>query len=376
MNSSLRGVSRNVGMGSLLVLMAGLGKVAVAAPMCEQQPVYVSGEDGYHTYRIPAIVVSKKGTLLAFCEGRKTSRADHGDLDLVLKRSFDGGKTWGEMQLVYEEGGSKKITIGNPAPVVDESTGTIWLPFCRNNRRVFVTHSTDDGATWAKPTEITKDVKPKGWTWYATGPVHGIQLSSGRLLIPCDHRHPKSPQGNFQFSHIIFSDDHGKTWELGGVLDPKTDECTAVEATDGRVYLNMRSYHGKNRRAYAWSQDGGETWTDVKLVETLIEPVCQGAVCRLTDAKRDDKNRVLFSNPANVKRVRMTVRLSYDECKTWGKGKCLHEGPSAYSDLCVLPDKTICCLYERGKKHPYETITLARFNLEWLTDGKDNVRRR
>ena len=359
-----------------LLLLAGVMSCAatgsaMGAPKFDQIDVFVSGHDGYHTYRIPAIVVTKKGTLLAFCEGRKSEGRDHGDIDLVLKRSFDGGRTWTRMQIVHEEGGTKKVTIGNPCPVVDRSTGTIWLTFCRDNDRVFVTKSTDDGATWAKPVEITKDVKPKSWSWYATGPVHGVQLSGGRLLIPCDHR--ERAHGNTMFSHVFYSDDHGASWKLGGSLSEKTDECTAAETVDGRVYLNMRSYHGKNRRACAWSDDGGATWSDVKLDETLIEPVCQASVVRFTDAKRHDKNRVLFSNPASKKRTRMTVRISTDECKTWSAGKVVYAGPSAYSDLCVRPDMTICCFYERGEKSAYEKITLARFNLEWLTDGKDRI---
>jgi len=360
-----------------LLLLAGVvfcvtGGSAVAEPKFDQIDVFVSGHDGYHTYRIPAIVVTKKRTLLAFCEGRKSDREDHGDIDLVLKRSFDGGRTWTPMQIVHEESGTAKITIGNPAPVVDQSTGTIWLPFCRNNDRVLVTNSTDDGVTWAKPVEITKDVKRRSWGWYATGPVHGIQLTSGRLLIPCDHRNTK--RGNKVFSHVIYSDDHGASWKLGGLAGEKRSECTAVETVDGRIYLNMRGHHkGNHLRAHAWSDDGGATWSDVKLDETLIEPVCQASVIRLTDAKRHDKNRVLFSNPACKKRERMTVRISTDECKTWSAGKVVHAGPSAYSDLCVRPDMTICCFYERGERSAYEKITLARFNLEWLTDGKDRI---
>jgi len=172
---------------TLAVLIAGAAGVAARA---EEAPshldVYTSGQDGYHTYRIPAIVLTTEGTLLAFCEGRKTGRGDHGDLDLVLRRSTDGGKTWEPMQLVYEEGGTAKITIGNPCPVVDRTTRTVWLPFCRNNDRVLLTHSTDDGKTWAEPVEITENVKRPEWGWYATGPGHGIQLSGGRLVIPCD----------------------------------------------------------------------------------------------------------------------------------------------------------------------------------------------
>ncbi|MFH1730966.1 MAG: sialidase family protein, partial [Planctomycetota bacterium] len=148
--------------------------------------LFTSGGGGYHTYRIPAIVLTRDNTLLAFCEGRKNGGGDAGDIDLMLRRSTDNGETWEEMQLVHEEGDGAPITIGNPCPVVDRDTGTVWLPFCRNNDRVFVTRSTDDGKTWAEPLEITRDVKKPEWEWYATGPGHGIQLAGGRMVIPCD----------------------------------------------------------------------------------------------------------------------------------------------------------------------------------------------
>lgn len=154
----------------------------------EEVDVFLRRTEGYHTYRIPGIVLSSKNALLAFCEGRKVGSSDAGDIDLVLRRSTDGGKTWGPLQLVYEEGGTAEITIGNPCPVVDRSTGTIWLPFCRNNERVFITKSTDDGLTWDKPAEISDHVTKPDWRWYATGPGHGIQLTSGRLVVPATTR--------------------------------------------------------------------------------------------------------------------------------------------------------------------------------------------
>ncbi|NIA14453.1 MAG: exo-alpha-sialidase [Nitrospiraceae bacterium] len=329
----------------------------------EQQPVYIGGEGGYHTYRIPALLVTAKGTVLAFCEGRRNSGSDEGDIDLVLKRSFDHGVTWQDMQVVWGEKGD--TTIGNPCPVQDTKTGRVWLLFCRNNSRVFVTYSDDEGATWNEPREITGDVKPDNWTWYATGPVHGIQLDSGRLLIPCDHRIADDER---QYSHVVYSDDHGATWTLGGSLDPLTDECTAVQTVGGEVYLNMRSYEDKHRRAVAWSNDGGVTWTAPVLDQTLVEPRCQASAVRLTTVEDGGRNRVLFANPASPMRVKMTVRVSYDECRTWNEGKLLHEGPSAYSDLAVAADGTILCLYERGPKNPYQTITIARFGLGWLEE--------
>lgn len=347
--------------------MKGQNKITKETAKIREIKLFTSGVGGYHTYRIPALIVAADGTILAFCEGRRNSARDDDDIDIMLRRSFDNGTTWKDMQVVFADG---EDTIGNPCPVVDKDTDTIWLPFCRNNNRVYVTKSTDNGATWSTPVEITEDVKPSSWSWYATGPGHGIQLKSGRLLIPCDHR-DKEAEGEPTRSHVIYSDDHGYTWKLGGVLDDKTNECEAVQTTDHRVYLNMRNYRGNNRRAYAWSEDEGITWSEIKEDESLIEPVCQASVVRFTDEESYEKNRVLFSNPASTKREKMTVRVSCDECQNWAVSKVLHSGPSGYSNLAIAPDMTICCLYEKGETDYRETITLAQFNIEWLTDGAD-----
>src|SRR6266478_1740107 len=203
--------------------------------------VFVSGAAGYHTYRIPAIVVSTNGTVLAFCEGRKNSRSDTGKIDLLLKRSTDGGKTWSAQQIVRSDGDN---VCGNPGPVVDETTGVVWLLMTWNlgadgereinngtskdTRRAFVTHSADDGVTWTKPQEITASVKKADWRWYATGPVNGIQLTrgthKGRLVIPCNHTELNSSGQPVSRAHVIYSDDHGATWQLGGSEDELTNE--------------------------------------------------------------------------------------------------------------------------------------------------------
>ena len=152
-----------------------------------------------------------------------------------------------------------------------------------------------------------------------------------------------------QHSHVFFSDDHGETWQLGGLLPEHTDESQVVELADGRLLLNMRSYWGKvakvedrlGKRALAWSEDGGATWSDLAFDDTLIEPVCQGSFLRHTVAADGGKDRLLFSNPASTTdRINMTVRLSYDEAESWPVSKSLHAGPSAYSSLAVLEDKT------------------------------------
>ncbi len=349
-----------------------------ANPFLDQTDLFVGGEGGYHTYRIPALIVTPKGTVLAFCEARKNSASDTGDIDTVVRRSTDGGRTWRSMQIVWDDGPN---TAGNPCPVVDRDTGTIWLPLTHNlgadtekeivarqskgTRTVWMTKSTDDGATWATPWEITATAKRPNWTWYATGPGVGIQLKNGRLVIPCDNKDADSKE---EQSHILYSDDHGATWQLGGVVSPNVNECQVVELPDGTLMLNMRSYMGKNRRAVAFSRDGGLTWTPPQTDPNLIEPVCQASLIAYTGQVGNRANQfvLLFSNPASTKRENMTVRVSFDEGKTWPVAKSLYGGPSAYSCLAVLPDGTIGCLYERGEKRFSERITFARFNWEWL----------
>lgn len=351
-----------------LLLCSSLTVLAASGPY--QTEVFRAGQEGYHTYRIPALIATKKGTLLAFCEGRRHSARDSGDIDLLLKRSFDGGRSWGPVQLVADFGPD---TVGNPAPVVDRRTGTIWLLMTRNpghlterhivegtaeaTRTVWLTHSRDEGASWAPPAEITASVKRADWTWYATGPGNGIQLRSGRLIIPCNHVVAGSKA---MHSHVIFSDDGGRSWQIGGVAPERTNESAVAELADGTLVLNMRSYHGKNRRAVALSRDGGLSWTEFRLDDALVEPVCQGSLISY------GKNRLLFSNPADIKRVNLTVRMSRDGGRSWPVARQIYAGPSAYSSLVVLRDGSMGLLYERGEQSPYEQLCFARFRRAWL----------
>jgi len=354
-----------------------------------QSKLFVSGKGGYTRYRIPALAVSVQGTILAFCEARKFTGHDSDQIDLFLRRSFDNGATFEEAQMITTEEG---WVCGNPAPVVDRETGAIWLLFCKNRehgpqemicegkapRTVWITSSNDDGATWAEPQEITASVKRPGWTWYGTGPCHGIQLGKGRLIVPSHHVVVRSYGADDPlYSHILYSDDHGESWQIGGATTEGVGECTVVEATDGRIYFNCRNRdrlpEGGNFRAVAWSEDGGQSFSAAVPDPVLLEPCCQASVCRFTDERQHDRNRVVFSNPAARTRHQMTIRLSYDECRTWPIAKVLHAGPTAYSDLCIARDLSICCLYECGVEHRYETITLARFGLEWLTNGEDRL---
>lgn len=350
----------------------------------QQVILWRQGTDGYHTYRIPALALTTKGTLLAFCEGRKLAAADHGDIDVLVKRSSDGGASWTKHHIVWDDGTN---TCGNPCPIVDRETGAVWLLLTWNRgedrepdiiaerstdtRRVFATFSTDDGLTWSEPTEITSAVKRPGWTWYATGPGAGVQLERGRwrgrLIAPCDHI--ESGTGHF-FSHVIYSDDHGKTWHIGGRAPQHgVNECQVVELTDGCLLLNMRNYdRSKNARQVTFSDDGGGTWKDQRFDEVLIEPICQASIRRLSWDTPQRNSVILFSNPADEKhRLNMTVRASLDDGRTWTITRVLDAGPSAYSDLAALPDERVGCLYECGQERPYETITLARFHWTWLS---------
>lgn len=371
-----RGMLTSLRLLSLLALaptfaFAARPTTVPAQPLSPPVDVWVSGQDGYNTYRIPSLLVTPKGALLAFAEGRKNSRSDTGHIDLVLKRSTDNGKTWSALQIVASD---PPNTIGNPCPVVDRDTGTVWLALTRNlgqdaerdiiagkskgTRTVLMCSSNDDGQTWSKPTDITATTKLPEWAWYATGPGVGIQLRSGRLLIPCDHQAQRAARSG---SHIIYSDDHGRSWKLGGVVGSAVNECQAVELADGSLLINMRAYRGNRCRAISISKDGGQNWSPITNDSTLIEPVCQASIVRFPG---DDSRKacVLFSNPASQqRREKMTLRISPDEGKTWPIARLIYAGSSAYSCLAVLPDATVGCLYERDD---YRRITFVRVSME------------
>ncbi len=364
--------------GNVYVFVLLLLFASTVAMGQELRYIYKSGENGYHCFRIPAIVTTTSGTLLAFAEARRNNCGDAGDIDLVLKRSFDGGQTWSAIETIWDDGAN---TCGNPVPVVNSSTGAIILlstwnlgtdhekdiiaGTSRDTRRIFVFSSADDGSSWSAPGEITKDVKKDDWTWYATGPVNGIQLRKGkrkgRLVIPCDHIEAASKK---YFSHSIYSDDGGSTWVLGGTTpEDMVNECTVAELPNGNLMLNMRNYGPTRHRKVSISKDGGESWSVPKTDTALTEPVCQGSL--LWYAYPGKKSFLAFSNPANAaSRVAMTVKISYNKGKTWKLKKLLHAGPSAYSNLVQLPNGNLGCLYEAGNKNPYEGIVFEEITLD------------
>lgn len=367
-------------------LLTSLWSVSVHAQDLTPLDVFVSGQQGYFAYRIPALICTAKGTLLVFCEGRKTSLSDDGNNDLVLRRSLDEGKTWLPMQLVHEEGGDAEITVGNPCPVIDPQTGKIWLSMNRKNGRVLLTSSSDDGETWSPVRDITRDVSPAGWGWYAMGPGVGIAVEHGpyrgRLILPANHRETTDRSGP-SASHIIYSDDHGETWKLGGTVGLHTNECQLVEtvaAGGSELLINMRNHWGRSgkrpelagRRLVSRSRDGGQTWSKPTRDESLVEPTCQASFIRYAWPIESQKSMLLFANPNSTsKRERMTVRLSYDEGQTWPIEKLIDAGPAGYSCLTRLKNSRIGLIYEREN---YKRLSFVAFDLRWL-EGDDKVTR-
>ncbi len=333
--------------------------------------IFKKGDFGYACFRIPAVVVTNKGSILAFAEARKKSCSDTGNIDIVLRKSMDNGLTWSDLKVVWDDG---KNVSGNPAPVVDEITGDIHLLTTWNNgkdhesriidgtsinsREVFHQVSVDDGEAWSTPRNITKSVKLPNWTWYATGPVHGIQLKKGRykgrLMIPCDHIEAHS---NKYYSHVIYSDNNGKTWKLGGRTPyDQVNECTVAELKNGDLMLNMRNYKRNELQArqVAMSSDGGISWNNQHIDTGLPEPRCQGAILSV---ERKGENILLFTNPADSdKRINMTLSISRDEGNSWKEQISIFEGHAAYSDLTKLSNEKILVFFEAGAKNPYEGI--------------------
>jgi sialidase-1 len=368
----------------LLIVALAMDNFAVNAqntPLPSLNYIYKPGDGNYACFRIPAMLNTSKGNLLAFAEARRNGCGDSGDIDLVLRRSADGGKTWSDMQVVWSDSTN---TCGNPVPLQDVVDGKIWL-ICswnagtdhekeirnqssKQGRRVFALSSADEGKTWSAAKEITQQVKKTDWTWYATGPCHGVQINKGkykgRLVVPINHVEAASAKN---FAHIIYSDDHGVTWQLGNdTPQDMANETTVAEINDGGLMLNSRSSDRKIKyRTVSTSTDGGQTWVDMHTDSTLIEPTCQGSLLNYRLSSK--RSILLFCNPANqMARSNLTLRVSLNEGKTWSAGQVISSGPSAYSDIAVNKNKQITCLYEAGVLKPYEGIAFTTINFNQL----------
>ncbi|MGS2616424.1 sialidase family protein [Micromonospora sp. LZ34] len=370
---------------------------AAGGQRCDVSVPFVAGTDGYTGFRIPAVVSARSGTLLAFAEGRQGSLSDAGNIDLVLKRSGDGGCTWGPLQVVHERGPD---TAGNPAPVLTASGRVVLLSTvnagdaseaeimrgdvtAEQSRRVFVQHSDDEGVSWSVPREITAQAKASNWRWYATGPGHAVRLTAAahrdRLVVPANHSiappagsSDLGTEAKYYGGHLLYSDDGGENWQIGAVDDNpdgylNVNESTAAELPDGRLYLNTREHNGSapGNRADTYSADGGATLVQpYRPQATLVGPVVQASVLQLTGPKAP----LLYSGPADpASRAAMTLRISTDRGVTWRPARALSGLPAAYSDLVQLDSHTVGVLYETGSFGPYETITFRRVPIRDLT---------
>jgi sialidase-1 len=352
-------------------------------PELETTVVYEgNGAQGFHTIRIPALVRTRENVLLAFAEARRDGARDDGHIELALRRSRDGGQSWEPLEILVAEEGD--VTMGNPCPFVLRESGEVVLLFTRNNQRAFCMRSADGGEFFSEPEEITETCRAFEYPWVriATGPVHGLELSGGRLVAPSwlsDSAH-RAPERHFR-SCTLLSDDGGRTWRTGAVIgsdEVDFNECTAYGKRDGTVVLNMRSGIDPEARYTAESADGGESFSAFRREPALAAPPCQGSTLVLPET--DGKTRLLFSdilprdpNDEGVEfkksRTRLTVRLSYDEGETWPVSREVTSGPSGYADMTLLADGTVGMLCESGEERYNQRLVFCRFAPAWVEAG-------
>lgn len=346
--------------------------VHVSIATTDTTTVFEPKEGQYSSMRIPALVMTQQETLLAFAAGRMESASDWADMDLVMKRSEDGGKTWGPLQVVAQQAGGKPTD--NPTPIVGND-GVIHLVYQRDYAYAYYTRSIDDGLTWAPPTNITSAFEAfksvYDWKVAAPGPGHSIQLRSGRLVVPVwlADSDRLIPHRSHRPSRIatIYSDDNGETW-LSGEMVPDVDgfknpsETMAVELEDGRVMLNIRNESEVRRRGISFSPDGISGWTQPTYVAALFEPVCMGSIVRTHHPEKG--NILLFVNPDSKDlpkhpRANLTIKVSFDDGKTWPVAKVLDAGVAGYADLAVGADGQVYCLYETREDVPGKGLRLV-----------------
>ena len=380
---------------SFAIICLFLFAVASAAePLRETSDVFPPGLNGVARYRIPGIVVTPKGTVLAYCEARRNNSSDWGEIEIHLRRSLDGGRTWEPAERIAhmgdrlegnprnKEGGEHEQTVNNPVAIIDRETGAIEFLYCINYARCYSMRSTDDGLTWSAPVDITATFEPfrKHYDWkvIATGPGHGIQLTSGGLVVPIWLAYGKTGDHSPSAAATIFSDDHGRNWKAGDLAVPNEgdfnnpNETMLATLSDDSVMLVTRSVSKPNRKLITISSDGATGWSKPVFHDQLWEPVCMAGIV----AHPSKPGTLIFSNPHSLsldkdgketpagrgKRENLCIKLSRDDGKTWPVNKVLDPGKAAYSDLAVLPDGTVLCLYEKA-----DSIACARFNLEWIT---------
>ena len=366
-----------------------------------RQVLFEAEKDGYYIYRIPSIVATKEGSLLAFCAARKGGGGDWDPIDIVMRRSADNGKTWSQMQVVVHK---ENTPCDNPEPIVDFQTGEVHMLYQIDYARCYYIKSSNDGQSWSNPVEITSVIeefkKDYPWNVLAPGPGHGIQMKNGRLVVPFW----LSTGGKSHRPSIVvtvYSDDHGKTWKAGDVVVPDNDmtvipnETCCVQLADGRVMFVSRNESPNYRKLVTYSPNGATNWTEPVFADAFFEPICMASMCRYSIQPHQSKNRILFCNPdsrqdpwaaekpstprsaKNRHRTNLTIRMTYDEGLTWPVSKVIDPGIAGYSDLAVSSNGLIHCLYEggslTGNHFLNNSVSIVSFTLEWLTDGKDKL---
>lgn len=354
---------------------------------------YRAGADGYTSYRIPALLRAGDSALLAFAEGRKTSSDDAGDIDIVLRRSTDGGLTWGPLQVVTRHGAD---TAGSPCVVVDPASRDVVLLSCRNagdateadimrgeyTRRVYVQRSTDHGASFTDPVEITGEVKAPWMRWYATGPGTAVAISqgehAGRLVAPASHSRmlaagsgDSGTEPHYYGCHSLLSDDGGHTWRIGYTSSNPNwyineNETAIAELADGTLYANCRDQYGNapGNRADAWSVDGGASLTAAFRVQvTILGPVVQGSLLQVPGGP------LVYAGPQHhTQRAGMALRTSVDGGMTWRLAYQVSGLPAAYSSMAMTDGQTVGLLYETGDWSPYGAIAYAAVPVAALSE--------
>ncbi len=330
------------------------------------------GEEGVDTYRIPGLVTTNKGSLIAVYDIRRNGAVDlQEDVDIGLSRSTDGGYSWEAMKIIMDMGEwgglpEDQNGIGDPSVLVDKNTGTIWVaavwahghPGERNwwaskpgmlpkeTSQFMLVKSEDDGLTWSEPINITSQIKDPKWHLLLQGPGKGITMSDGTLVFPAQFK----DENEMPHSTIIYSRDGGQTWQIGTGAKPDTTESQVVELADGSLMLNMRDNRGGSRSVYT-TNDMGQTWQEhATSRKDLSEPVCMASLIKHSYR---GKGYLLFSNPNSTeKRENMTIKLSKDMGNTWPEANqlLLDAGVGrGYSCMTSIDEETIGILYESSK---------------------------
>ena len=350
--------------------------------------LFQPGDYNSTNYRIPGVVTAKDGSIVAVTDKRKYNQGDlPEDIDIVCRRSTDGGHTWSEPYTIAQGTGYNHGFGDCVLAWTNDDNGLIagfvggvglWNSTPSNPIRSYIARSYDNGQTWTEPEDITdfifgsNCVVPEHRTWRASffGSGNGLITSTGRIMFVAAIRETTAQSLS---NYAVYSDDNGITWHVSGRASVSGDEAKVTELVDGRILMSIR-HNGK--RWYNISNDGGETWqSSTSTWNDITAPACNGDMIRYTSVNQGfNKNRLLHSVPFGSSRTDVSVYISYDEGETWPVRKCIVPYSSAYSSLCVLPDGTIGLYVE--EEYPgnsgYSTV-FYNFSLEWLTDGADSL---